>query len=324
MLDYSVIIRTTGKAGEKYARLLKSIENLNPQPKEIIVVLPEGYTPPKESLVKEKVYYCPKGMVIQRLHGIQQCTTRYALITDDDIAFEPDFISKLYTPLVDGKYGFSAGPLLDFFPKPGVQTICSALIGAAMPTFFHKERYNTILKTTGYSFNRKIKVGSKQLYETQSAPWTCFFADMEAMKAIHFEDELWLDKHGYSAHDDTTMFYKAWLCGRKAVIVSDAFYEHLDAGTSRKENYEKVEYSNGFNTVVFWHRFLYSQEKGVKKLWCQACLEYRIFVQKMFNFMNAIRGKMTKTERKAFSTGVAAGKVWIKSEEYATILPIKH
>ena len=66
MLDYSVIIRTTGKAGEKYARLLKSIENLNPQPKEIIVVLPEGYTPPKESLVKEKIYYCPKGMVNQR------------------------------------------------------------------------------------------------------------------------------------------------------------------------------------------------------------------------------------------------------------------
>ena len=324
MLDYSVIIRTTGKAGEKYARLLESIENLNPQPKEIIVVLPEGCIPPKESLEKVKICYCPKGMVIQRLHGIQQCITRYALITDDDIAFEPDFVSKLYTPLSDGRYGFSAGPLPDFFPKPGARTICSAVIGAAMPTFLHKERYNTVLKTTGYSFNRNIKVGSHQLYETQSAPWTCFFADMEAMKAIHFEDELWLDKHGYSALDDTTMFYKAWLCGKKAVIVGDAPYEHLDAGTSRQGDHEKVEYSNGFNTLVFWHRFLYSQEKGLKKLWCQVCLDYRVFAQKLFNFINTIRGKMTKTEREAFNAGVIAGKSWIKSEEYAAILPIKH
>lgn len=324
MLDYSVIVRTTGKAGDKYARLLESIENLNPQPQEIIVVLPEGYSPPKESLGKEKICYCPKGMVIQRLYGIQQCTTRYALITDDDVAFASDFVSKLYAPLADHRYGFSAGPLLDFFPRPGLQTICSMLIGAAMPTFFHKNRYNTVLMTTGYSFNRKVQVGSKMIYETQSAPWTCFFADMEAMKLIHFEDELWLDKHGYSAHDDTAMFYKAWLCGRKTVIVADAPYEHLDAGTSKQGNQEKVEYSNGFNTVVFWHRFLYTQEKGMRKQWCRVCLGYRIFAQKMFNFMNVIRGKMTKAENAAFCAGVIAGKAWIQSEEYTKILPIKY
>lgn len=324
MVDYSVIIRTTGKAGEKYAQLLGSIEKLNPQPQEIIVVLPEGYAPPKESLGKERICYCPKGMVTQRLYGIRECTTRYALITDDDIAFESDFVSKLYVPLADGKYGFSAGPLTEFFPEPGAQTICSALIGAALPAVFHRERYNTVLKTTGYSFNRKIAVGSNRLYETQSAPWTCFFADMEAIQAIHFEDELWLDKHGYSAHDDTTMFYKAWLCGRKAVIVADAPYQHLDAGTSRRGNSENVEFSNGFNTIVFWHRFLYTQEKGLKKAWCQLCLKYRIQMQKIYNYLNIRRGKMVDSEAAAFCAGVAEGKAWISSSEYAAIPPIKY
>ena len=48
-IDYSVIIRTIGKAGEKYQNLLNSIAALVPQPKEVIVVLPEGYDEPAES-----------------------------------------------------------------------------------------------------------------------------------------------------------------------------------------------------------------------------------------------------------------------------------
>lgn len=319
MLNYSVIIRTTGKAGEKYSKLLESIKNLEPQPEEIIVVLPEGYSPPKETLGREKFYYCPKGMVIQRLYGISQCTTQYALITDDDIAFSSDFVMKLYRPLAEGKYGFSAGPLLNFFPKPGIQTLFAALTGIAVPTFFHSNHYNTVLKTTGYSFNRKIDIHSDRIYETQSAPWTCFFADMQAMRSIHFEDELWLDKHGYSAHDDTAMFYKAWLCGQKAVIVSNACYDHLDAGTSRIGNRERVEYSSGFNTVVFWHRFLFMQAPGIRKQWCRICLFYRVYSQRLFNLVNRIRGRLTKAESNAFVSGVSAGKRWILSEEYTRL-----
>lgn len=322
MLEYSVIIRTTGKAGEKYARLLESIHSLVPQPKEVIVVLPEGYEAPKESLGTEHICYSVKGMVAQRLYGIQQCRTRYALITDDDIAFEQDFVEKLYKPLSDGKYGFSAGPLLNFFPKPGVQTAVSTLIGAAMPTVFHKERYNTVLKTTGYSFNRNIKVGTDAIYETQSAPWTCFFADMEAMKKIHFEDEIWLDKYGYSAHDDTAMFYKAWLCGYRAVIVANAPYQHLDAGTSRSGISEKVAYASGFNTVVFWHRFLYSQSGAWDKVWCRICLRYYFIMQGAFHQMNRFRGKMLKEECEAFYDGIRKGESWIQSKEYVELPPI--
>lgn len=324
MIDYSIIIRTTGKAGEKYSRLLDSITKLIPQPKEIIVVLPEGYAPPKETLGREKILYCSKGMVTQRLCGMHHCTTHYALVTDDDIAFQPDFVVKLYNSIYNSNYGFSVGPLPEFLPKSGIQSICSSLIGAAVPTLLHKNLYNTVLKTTGYSFNRHIMNGNRRYMETQSAPWTCFFADMKAIRAIHFEDELWLDMHGYSAFDDTAMFYKAWLCGWKTVVVLNAFYEHLDAGTSRKNNNEQVEYSNGFNMVVFWHRFLYSQETGIKKKWCRICLEYRIMAQKCYNNLNRLRGKMNKVECKAFETGVSKGREWVNSEAYAEIPPLKY
>lgn len=48
-----------------------------------------------------------------------------------------------------------------------------------------------------------------------------FFANVEEFKIIHFEDEVRLDNHGYSGHDDTCMFYKVWISDHKTVIVSD-------------------------------------------------------------------------------------------------------
>lgn len=314
-IDYSVIIRTTGKAGEKYARLLASIDGLVPKPQEVIVVLPEGYALPEEQLGWENFCFCPKGMVIQRLHGITQCKTKYALITDDDIAFESDFVQKLVEPLISGEYGISAGPLTEFFPGKGLPAVMSVLTGASCPTVFHKDRYNTVLRTTGYSYNRNIQAGSGRVYETQSAPWTCFFADAEKLRSIRFEDELWLDRNGYSAHDDTVMFYKAWLRGVKTVIVADAPYQHLDAKTSTRGNREKVLYANGFNKVVFWHRFLSGKHFG-EKLWSRVCIGFRFAAERVYNQLNRLRGRTSAEECKAFRNGIRAGWSWIKTEEY--------
>ena len=319
MIDYSVIIRTTGKAGEKYRKLLASIAALEPQPREVIVVLPEGYALPEDQLGWETFYHCPKGMVIQRLQGIAGCKTPYSLISDDYIAFGPDFVKKLHAPLVEGKYGISAGPLPEFFPGKGLPTIMSVLTGASGPSLFHRERYNTVWKTTGYSFNRNLEPG--KLYETQSAAWTCFYADMEKLRSIRFEEELWLDKNGYSAHDDTAMFYKAWLRGIKSVIVADAPYRHLDAKTSTRGNMEKALYATGFNDVVFWHRFL-SGETPLEKAWSRLCIRYRFAAQGLYYRLNKLRGRMTAEEIQAFESGVRAGWKWLGSEEYRDLPPV--
>ena len=156
MIDYSVVIRTTGKAGEKYAALLRSIDALEPKPREVIVVLPEGYDLPPERLGWETFHFCPKGMVTQRFYGIRVCRTPYALISDDDIAFDPDFVQKLYQPVKDGRYGLSAGPLLEFFPPKGIQTLFWALGAAAIPAGDRNARYTTVIPSTGYVYNRRI------------------------------------------------------------------------------------------------------------------------------------------------------------------------
>lgn len=320
-IDYSVIIRTTGKAGEKYRRLLDSIAALEPRPKEVIVVLPEGYELPPERLGWESFYFSPKGMVIQRLHGIAQCKTKYALISDDDIAFEPDFVQKLVQPLETGKYGISAGPLPEFFPAPGANAAVSAIMGGAAPTWFHRDRYNTVLKTTGYSYNRHLQ--PVRLYETQSAPWTCFFADVQKLRSIRFEDELWLDKNGYSAHDDTCMFYKAWLRGVTPVIVSDAPYRHMDAKTSTRGN-PRVSYATGFNRIVFWHRFIYDLTPGpLGKAAAAAAIAYRVFWDWLWKGLGVLRRKNTSQDLPSAIQGFRDGLRYVSSPEYRELPPVR-
>lgn len=322
-IDYSVIIRTTGQAGNKYQLLLNSINNLRPQPKEVIVVLPIGYKIPDEKIGRERFLFCSKGMVNQRMYGINNCKTRYALICDDDVSFEKDFVSKLYLALDNGKYGFSSGPLVDFFPKKGLTSLVSCLTGTACPTLIHKNRYNSVLRTTGFSYSRNIQEHLN--YETQTAPWTCFFADIELMKKINFSDEmLWLDKNGYSYKDDQTMFYKAWLLGIKTIIVGNAKYKHLDAKTSTKNNKKEVYYAKGFNIYVFWKRFIFDQEKNfLFKILDIILLYYIIISNTLWNYLNFKRHKINHDEFKTYIEGFNNAKRWVKTEEYYKLGPVR-
>lgn len=317
-INYSVIIRTTGKAGEKYRKLLSSIDSLVPKPKEVIVVLPEGYDLPADQLGWETFYFCPKGMVIQRLKGIEFCKTQYALICDDDVVFDSYFVEKLYKPIQYGIASFSAGPLYSFLPKKGLNSLLDMIMGIASPMIFHKKDcYISVLKSTGYSYNRHLNIVESKFYNTQSLPWTCFFADVNAFKSLKLEDETWLDSHGYSALDDQTMFYKAFLMGYKTVVVSDAFYEHLDAKTSTRNNKPTVLYSSSFNRVVFWHRFIYSVQQNIfSKLFAKVSFFYTMHWILLWQLFSVLRKKMTYDEYKILLNGYFDGCKYIKSMEY--------
>lgn len=323
-IDYSVIIRTTGKAKEKYAGLLSSIAALLPQPKEVIVVLPNGYDLPEERLGWETFYSCPKGMVVQRMTGITKCKTKYALICDDDVRFESDFVQKLHEPIAAGLCGLSAGPLYSFLPPKGKGSMINIVMGTALPTVFHKDRYVSVLRTTGYSYNRNLQ-SEKKYYETQSVAWTCFYADIEKLRSTDFEaEQIWLDKNGYSALDDQTMFYKAWIRGIKTFVVTDAYYEHLDAKTSTRNNREPVMISAGFNRVVFWHRYIYTQEKTLlAKLWAHICFAYRRVWAWIWDIGCIIVKRDTLSDFRTKRNGYRDGYSYLKTDEYKALPPVR-
>ena len=323
-IDYSVIIRTTGNAHIKYQKLLDSISRLNPQPEEVIVVLPEGYALPEERLGWETFLFCPKGMVRQRMKGIEACKTDYALICDDDVSFPSDFVRKLHKPLEEGKGFFSAAPLYSFLPEKGKEAFIDMVMASAIPTvLYRRKRYVTVLKSTGYSYNRHLNRTITTYYETQSVAWTCFYADIWALKKLEFDQEKWLDAHGYSALDDQTMFYKAWLMGMKTIVVSDASYEHLDAKTSTRNNKPNVLFSRSFNRLVFWHRFIYSQQRRHSgRFLSRIAFLYRLVWIEVWNICSVFRHKMTKKDCRICRKGIRAAIRYLQSEEYRNLPPI--
>lgn len=319
-IDYSVIIRTTGKAGEKYKKLLNAIEALEPKPREVIVVLPEGYDLPSERLGWETFYCSPKGMVVQRMTGIKLCKSPYALICDDDVSFDRDFVQKLHAPLERNLGGLSIAPLHSFLPQKGLRSVVDAVLGSGVPTVFHKDRYCCVLRTTGYSYNRKLDANQKY-YETQSAAWTCFYADVNSLRSIDFEaEQVWLDSHGYSALDDQTMFYKAWLRGIKTIVVADACYEHLDAKTSTRESREPVLFSRTFNRIIFWHRYIYSQENTVfGKMWAKVCFVYNQTINDVYAFFR----RTPRSEKEIKLRACSEAKKYLMSDEYRNLPSLK-
>lgn len=317
-IDYSVVIRTTGKAKDKYQALLDSIEKLDPRPIEVIVVLPNGYELPEEQLGYEKFYFSPKGMVIQRMTGIEKCTTKYALICDDDVKFESDFVQKLYQPIKEGLCYLSAGPLYSFLPQKGFKALVSILTASAVPTVLHKKsRYVSVLKSTGYSYNRHLNQSKTTYYDTQSVAWTCFFADVNAIKKLEFDKETWLDSHGYSAMDDQTMFYKAWLNGYKTIVVSDAIYQHMDGKTSTSGNKTNVLYSAVYNRFVFWHRFIYSiNTNGFGRFLSVVAFAYKRFGSWVMDCCDILRNRLSKEEKRIKKQAYKDVRDYIKSAEY--------
>lgn len=323
-IKYSVVIRTIGKAGENYQKLLDSIANLDPQPQEVIVVLPEGYAEPEEKLGWETFYFSPKGMVAQRLFGIAKCKTPYALVCDDDVSFEPDFVRKLHRPIAEGLCGISAGPLYSFLPVKGAKSVISALSGASAPTVFHRDRYVSVLRTAGYSYNRHLYPEKQMYYEAQSLAWTCFYAETAALENIALSEERWLDANGYAAYDDQTMFYKAWLRGIKTMVVADAFYEHQDARTSTRNNKPIVLRCLALNRIIFWHRFIYSMERNsFGRAWAKLCFSYRLLWDKAWAHFYYFCKRYSKEDRHAVLQAHRDALAYIKSKEYASLPPVR-
>ena len=74
-MQYTAVIRTLGKAGDKYQTLLNSLLAQTIAPTDIIVYIAEGYDIPKETVGVEKYVYVKKGLVAQRALSYSEVKT---------------------------------------------------------------------------------------------------------------------------------------------------------------------------------------------------------------------------------------------------------
>ena len=271
--EYTAVIRTLGTAGEKYQQLLDSLQAQTIAPKAIIVYIAEGYPLPKETIGTERYVYVKKGMVAQRALPYDEVETEWMLFLDDDVYLPPQAVETLYRQLQE-RGADVISP--DVFPNAK-----RTLMGELMMTLSGRMRARRgdnkwgyrVMRTAGYSYNANP---TQSTYWSQTNAGPCFLCRKQTYLDIHFEEELWLDRLAYPLGEDQVMFYKMYLLGKKLLTSYNSGIVHLDAGSMRTQEKEMgILYADLRFKILFWYRFLYSQEKNyLLKMWDVLCLTY--------------------------------------------------
>ncbi|MBP3763009.1 MAG: glycosyltransferase [Bacteroidales bacterium] len=284
--SYSIVIRTLGNTGEKYHRMLEAIGRQTVVPQEVLVVIPHGYEL-DHRLGTERIVRSEKGMVTQRVAGINEAVGDYLLVLDDDLDFPPDFAEKLHNTLqarqLDCVLSFcrgwqTASPSAPSAPtktplkqqvKNRIRNLRGAFTGQAFYTNRRSDYFDVTTVTAGHRTYLRDEQG---LCSTGS--FQCFFIKNEVAKRVRMQDELWLEEgtiSRYASFDDGVFYYKLFLQGGRIAYAQDTGYLHLDAAAGRQTTNpmeaKRIRiYAMAKNRIIFWHRHIWGSHKGVKTL----------------------------------------------------------
>lgn len=281
-LSYSVAIRTLGNTGEKYQRLLQSIQSQTIQPEEIIVAIPIGFDLDYK-LGNERIVRCEKGMTHQRVASINASNSQYTLVVDDDLEFGPTMVEDLLAYMADNDLNcclpmsgndVTAEDMIIDLRYPLLTRIRSGFTGQ-MFTSRRKSKYLDILT---YSAGHKVFLKSNNLdtcYLCTTACFQCFLIETKFAKLAQYEDELWLDKGrltSYAAFDEPVFFSKLKPYGLRMAYALRVRYRHLDAKVghltkTRLEDKQTRYYAIARNRSIYWYRCIWGlSTKSLEKL----------------------------------------------------------
>ena len=322
--EYTIVIRTLGKAGEKYQALLDSINAQTIRPAQVLVFLPEGYALPPERLGNEKFVFCKKGMVSQRVAAFSQVQTTYTLALDDDVSFEPIFVEELFRTMEKCDADFVSPIVRDIAPTNNAPSrfkkmlfgMKEWLLGVSMRRNFKEDYLVKIWRTGGFLVKKNTKPNVQ--YYNQSGHGTCIFGKTYALKKLHLEKELWLEDTRYALPDDMVTFYKLYLQGNVIAMNSEVKFYHLDAGSSMidENRIQQTIYASARNGVIFWHRFIY--KKMPNRLLSVLCLCRRLFFTSLFSLLKSI-AKRNFIYFNSYMGGYVSAFRFIKSDAYKNL-----
>lgn len=273
-MEYTVVIRTLGRAGKKYQKELDSICAQTLSPKKIVVYLADGYENPIETCCRERIARVKKGMVAQRALPYDEIDTEYILFLDDDLFLPPDFVSEMFDALVRNEADVVSPDIYDNASRGFGSELLMTFSGRMRARRGDKMYGYKVMPTGGFSYNKSPE---KRAYISQTNAGACFLCRKSDFLKIRFEDEIWLDQIGYPIGEDQIMFYKMYLAGLKQITLFGTGIEHLDAGGNLGNTDKELKLIEGdyFFRKVFWHRFLQTPErKWSKRLWNRICISY--------------------------------------------------
>lgn len=326
MINYSIVLRTLGFGGEKYQALLDSIKAQTIQPSEFLVVIPHGYDLPDERLGIETFIRCDKGMVNQRVVGLNNAKGDYLLVVDDDVSFPKDFVEKLYNIMKRNEADIICPRLQESFakPSPSVFQKTISLLSTGARTSNKESKYAIRISRLGGSIHNG-NLSNNEIHLTQTGSFGCFLGSKKSLERVKFADELWMEKDTvYAFPDDQVFFYKAFCVGLKTLYAHQLPYLHLDASAAVNDSKINVDkktikkHDSSRNLFIFWHRFQYSRIKKNpwKTLISLACIGWKVSFNMMLHILfYGLRPSLWKCITATWN-GYVDGYKFIKSNEY--------
>lgn len=314
--SYCVAIRTLGTAGEKYLSTLKSAQSQTIPPKKILVYIAEGYDLPKETIGIEQYIYVKKGMVAQRALPYNEVDTEYILLLDDDLSFPPDMVEKLYKGLCEYNADCISPNTFPNHKMSFTKKMTSAWGAFTLPMYSKKWAFR-IHRNASYSYNNHP---IKDIYFSQSAAFPCLLCKLSALKAIHYEDELWLDNEKYALGDDMLFFNKLYKNGFKLLVHYNTGIQHLSAKSGHNKNKTEKDISAGKIDYILWHRACYNLKTNSiwDKILCLWSFTLKIITK--FSYKLIIKTlKGNSDEAFSYIKGLKQGQRFTRSAKYKKI-----
>lgn len=314
--EYSVAIRTLGTSGEKYLALLESLDEQTIQPKNIFVYIPYGYEQPKETISKEKIIRCEKGMVAQRSLQFEEIDTEYILFCDDDMFLPPNLVKAMFDSLDKNKADCITPSCYPLHKMSFPMKLMVAIYNSSFP---HNDK-NWALKVKrdiGYTYNYQPR---QDVLPTQTASGACFLCRSDVFHSIHFEDERWLDKLLFAALDDQLFHYKLYISGYKSLLYYNSGIIHLDARSAVRPDVTKKVFFKHKGLFIVWYRSRFSLKQNSTLERAMILLAYllRIFIGLFPLLIDVLRTRKANYLLDYFR-GIVAGYKFVHSKEYLQI-----
>lgn len=313
MRDYTAVIRTLGRAGSKYQKLLNSLEKQPIPPKTILVYIAIGYPLPHETIGTEKYIYVEKGMLSQRALLYEEVDTEYMLFLDDDLEFPSDTVQRMFELLEGNEADVISPDIFSNADRPLRSEVMMTLSGRMRARRNDDTWGYKVMRTSGYSYN---KTPTKEVYWSETNAGACFLCRKKDFLRLNLRDELWVDAMPYPIGEDQILYYKMHRIGLKQLTWYNHGFVHLDGGGNMTPEKEaKRLYGDMYFKIVFWHRFILSPEKNkLLRIWSSLAISYMLAFTIISSLLR-FRFDILKVKCNAIIEGVR----FIKSEEYKSL-----
>lgn len=267
MTKYSIAIRTLGTSGEKFVRELESIKRQTVQPEKVVIYIAEGYDRPDYTIGKEEYVWVKKGMMAQRVLPYDEIDTPLVLMLDDDVELADDSAQKLIEALEENNFDCIAAVTFRNYMISFPKKVYVAVTNLVFPHW--SDTWAVKIHSNGsFSYNNRV---TKDIYLSQSAAGPAALWRKKVFHDLHYEDELWIDRFGFSFGDDNLIFNKLYKNGYRLGVHYNCGINHLDGKSSSRTFQKDLKkfYTRSISSLMVWHRTCYDLKRLsiFKKVW---------------------------------------------------------